>query len=84
MAQSPMCERCSLPHPPLVECIQAQADQMKKLLILVGDVGRCGKCGATVFWVRHLSGAKAPYTQAGLIHFVDCPFSEEIRKERAQ
>lgn len=77
--RTPLCEKCKLPHPPLVDCVEAQAQQMKKLLLLIGDVGQCSRCHATIFWLRHSNGKAAAYTEAGLNHFVDCPYADEFK-----
>lgn len=66
-----ICQTCNLPHPPLTPCADAQAEAMKQLLLMCGTVDTCD-CGKTIYWMRHSSGRKAPYTVAGLIHFRDC------------
>jgi len=71
----PLCTLCLLPHPQgedLRECVDAQALYMKKLLQLVGEPGICRYCGATIYWLQHRTGAKAPYTVHGLNHFINC------------
>jgi hypothetical protein len=70
-APAPTCPTCKLVHPPLVECVEAMRQATKKLLLNCGQVDRCD-CGATIFWLTHLTGKKAPYTEAGLVHFIDC------------
>ena len=47
---------------------------MTALLLKIGSVDKCPEpCGKTIYWVRYPStGAKAPYTEAGLLHFLDC------------
>jgi hypothetical protein len=78
MPKQPLCDRCKLPHPPLLDCVEAMAANLRTLLLRVGTIDKCVKCGATIYWLRHLSGKSAPYNEAGLIHFADCPFAEEF------
>jgi hypothetical protein len=51
---------------------------LRRLLTNVGDLGECGWCHRTIYWVRHkpkqgLRGAAAPYDLDGEIHFSTCP-----------
>lgn len=50
-----------------------------RLLKQVGDESKCKGCGATIYWVRHKNGKKAPYTVEGLNHFADCPKAQSFR-----
>lgn len=77
--RTPICPTCKHPHPPLVECLAVLQAAVKALMIKVGYVDKC-RCGATMFWITHITGKKAPYTEAGLIHFVDCPFADDFHK----
>ncbi len=79
MPRTEICKDCHVPHPPLVECREALLANIRQVMLRIGKVDTC-KCGLTVYWIRHLSGKQAPYTAAGLIHFVDCPFGEEFSK----
>ena len=73
MTATQNCEKCGLVHPPLVECLAAVQTIMKGLLLKIGTIDRCpAPCGKTIYWVRHLSGSRAPYSETGLIHFADC------------
>lgn len=45
------------------------------------DQGKCRGCGATIWWVMHKSGRKAPYTKDALNHFADCPRRDQYRKQ---
>jgi hypothetical protein len=46
---------------------------MSTLLLKIGNVDKCpDPCGKTIYWVRHVTGSKAPYTESGLLHFLDC------------
>lgn len=91
MADTPLCERCQLPHTTKLEpatqaelmlCVNAQADAMRKLLALVGTSGFCRGCQAPIFWVRHLNGPNTPYTLRGLNHFVNCPERAKFQKKK--
>lgn len=44
---------------------------MRQLLLRIASMDACD-CGQTIFWVTYLNGKRAPYTEAGLLHFVDC------------
>lgn len=66
------------------EFYRAQAKRLRsniaRLLGLIGDLGKCRGCGTDIYWVRHKSGKKAPYTIEGLNHFADCPAKDKFRK----
>ena len=66
-----VCKTCGLIHPPLIECMKAQADAMADLLLKIGGIDTCD-CGECIFWVTLLSGKRRPYTKAGLVHFANC------------
>lgn len=51
-----------------------------KLLNQVGQPGKCSGCGKKIWWVTHLNGNTAPYTEEGLNHFADCPKAQSFRK----
>ena len=70
-----LCEHCHLPGPHLNGdvCAGAQAEATLALLKNVGDRSTCSGCGAEIYWVHHKNGKRAPYTPAGLNHFIDCP-----------
>lgn len=59
-----------------------EAEAMAKLLLRVGGLSRClaASCFAPIYWVRHANGARAPYTIAGLNHFVDCPEGGKFKR----
>ncbi len=78
---SPLCDHCKIPHPPLVECRDALLSNIAALMLRIGTIDRCSKCGETIYWLKHLTGKSAPYTSAGLIHFANCPFADEFRKD---
>lgn len=54
--------------------------RFRRLLDQVGDRSRCKACGAEIWWVKHHSGKKAPYTVEGISHFADCPHAEQFRR----
>lgn len=48
-------------------------ERLKRLLIIVGDPGRCTSCHAYVYWVTMHSGRKMPVDMDGITHFATCP-----------
>jgi hypothetical protein len=71
------CPKCKLIHPPLVDCVEAQAAAMRSLLLRVGTLDKCDCLDdngnpTPIVWIRTATGNSAPYTLAGLIHFADC------------
>jgi len=48
------------------------------------DVRPCARCGQAIAWVTHANGKKAPYTQWGHNHFVDCPRADEFRSKEKE
>lgn len=36
-------------------------------------------CGATIYWVHHANGKRAPYNVWGVLHFKDCPEREKFK-----
>lgn len=77
-----ICEICKLPgtHTPQYPCAQAQADAMKTLLGLIGDKAVCSGCNAQIYWVKHRNGKRAPYTPAGMNHFLDCKEAARFKR----
>ncbi len=69
----PLCETCALPHPPMTPCVDVQRIRMRELLLRIGQVDRCKSCRASIIWITHATGRKAPYNDTGLIHFTTCP-----------
>lgn len=59
------------------------ADALGHLLRQVGEAGHCRGCGRRIYWIVHRNGKRAPYTQEGRNHFIDCPASDRFRR-RAQ
>lgn len=78
------CHLCRLPHKSEVLCVRAQQMAMKKLLEKIAvRTTRCGSCPALLYFVRHeQNGALAPYTEAGLNHFIDCPGADNHKGPR--
>lgn len=78
-----LCLQCKLPldsgkHTKSSQCVAAQATAMRTLLLLAGRMETC-RCGLLIYKVTHLNGKTAPYTEAGLNHFVDCPNAGDFR-----
>lgn len=84
-----MCEHCSLPMAAHLAgdragCTGAQASVVVALLgNIAGAPVKCRGCEALVYWVTHKNGKRAPYTAAGLNHFIDCPAAAQFGKGRA-
>ena len=47
------------------------------------DVRPCKACGAQLAMVRHRIGKLAPYTMAGVNHFIDCSKADQFRRKNA-
>lgn len=93
------CKTCQLVHVPAefpeganahardvlqcMACIGAQKTAMLALLKKIADGKRCS-CGAFIYMVRHSLGEVAPYTAAGLNHFIDCPTRDQFKKSRPE
>lgn len=75
------CGSCQLVHPPMIACSQAQAENMLGLLERIGARDSCRGCNRTIFWVHHVNGKNAPYTEAGLNHFIDCPKRDDFKRK---
>jgi hypothetical protein len=74
------CRACFLVHPPMETCQGAAAAAMLALLGRVGNQGVCSGCTRPIFWVTHRNGAKTPYTESGLNHFIDCPARDSFKR----
>lgn len=42
------------------------------LVTRLGKRSNCKTCRATIYWLKHASGASCPYTAEGISHFRDC------------
>lgn len=62
-------------------CNEAQALAMRQLLGRLANPTTCNGCNAVVYFIRHANGANAPYTVAGLLHFVDCPERKQFARK---
>lgn len=76
------CTNCGLVHPPLITCEETMRKNMVELLMRVGSVDSCRGCSRTIYWVRHANGHNAPYTEAGLNHFIDCPQRDQFKRPK--
>lgn len=74
------CNDCRLVHPPMVTCSDARAKVIADILFRAGAEDYCRGCRAKIYWIKHLNGKNAPYTEAGLIHFVDCPERDQFKR----
>ena len=50
------------------------------MLNQTGTESKCKGCGARIWWVEHRNGKRAPYTETGLNHFIDCPKAKDFKK----
>jgi hypothetical protein len=74
------CRTCYLIPAPNVSCKDAQAAAMLALLARIGDRGVCSGCTRPIFWVTHRKGSRAPYTESGLLHMIDCANPRERKQ----
>ena len=65
---------------PKIEEAQRLQANIDRLLVAIGDTGRCSGCNATIVWVVHKNGRKAPYDADAVNHFVSCPNRDQFRK----
>lgn len=55
--------------------------RMRTLLELIAEDKRlCKGCHELLFFVRHRNGRLTPYTEAGLNHFIDCPYAKKFKR----
>lgn len=54
------------------------------LIMSVGEAARCDgpDCGATIYWIRHNNGRRAPYDSDGSNHFITCPNADLFRRKK--
>lgn len=45
------------------------------------EIRPCKACGAELAMVRHKNGKLAPYTMAGVNHFIDCEKADQFRRQ---
>ena len=68
----------SLTHP----VVPPIAKRMEALLRLVAvEIRPCRKCNALLAMVKHSNGKIAPYTMAGINHFIDCPNASDFQRK---
>lgn len=53
---------------------------VERLLLNVGNGGRCQGCGQPVVWVTHKNSTRAPYDRDGTNHFATCPERERFKR----
>jgi hypothetical protein len=53
---------------------------LDRLLKAIGDPGICRGCTASILWVRHRNGVKAPYNPDGVNHFATCSKAKAFQK----
>ena len=59
-----------------------EAMNVARLLHNVGKPGVCKGCNQPIIWVRHNSGASAPYDLDAVNHFVTCPMRDQFKKKK--
>ncbi len=77
-----ICPDCELAHPDVETCAEALKKALRSMVLRIGAPGFCSACGQAVYWIGHLNGKRAPYTAAGLNHFIDCPEAERFGKSK--
>lgn len=51
-------------------------EKVGRLVAALGEPGTCRSCSRPIWWVKMLkTGKAAPFTDAALNHFADCPFA---------
>ena len=59
-------------------------ERMRRLLELAAIEKRpCRACGAMLYFIQHANGKRAPYTDDGLNHFVNCPDAARFKGKEA-
>lgn len=61
-----------------MECLEL-ANNVVKLLDMVGNKTSCTACGRTIWMVRMKSGKFNPITSDAVSHFADCPNAQSFR-----
>jgi hypothetical protein len=56
------------------------AQNMERLLKIIGDPGKCASCDADVLWVTTKAGKKMPVLPSGIPHWADCPNADKHRR----
>jgi len=70
-----------------VDCPRAEeprpaAAAIRWLLMRVGGITTCRRCAVTIYMVQNAkTGKYSPITEAGLVHFADCPHAEVFRRK---
>lgn len=55
---------------------------VRSFIETIGWEGICKGCHATVYWIEHANGKRAPYTRLALNHFADCPEAAAFKRKR--
>lgn len=70
--------------PSIEDALRAERDALKKnialLLNQIAESSHCKGCGVRIWWVTHRNGRKAPYTDTGMNHFIDCVAAAQFKK----
>ena len=53
-----------------------------RMLDNISNHTQCKGCGVDIWFVKHSSGKKAPYTVQALNHFIDCPKSKDFKRNK--
>lgn len=65
----------------LINSWSSWGDHVKRLLTVLGDLGKCSTCGAVIRWCQTKGGKRIPITLTGVPHFADCPQAREHRRD---
>src|SRR5262245_2703351 len=61
------------PEDPASRIAEAIADQVERLLRLIGTPAKCATCGRTIYWLQHDHKTRVPYSRHGIRHYEDSP-----------
>jgi hypothetical protein len=60
--------------------VERKQEALRMLFDKIGDEAKCDGCGATIYFVRHKNGKKAPYNPDAVSHLATCPHAGRFRK----
>jgi hypothetical protein len=60
--------------------VERKQEALRMLFDKIGDEAKCDGCGATIYFVRHKNGKKAPYNPDAVSHFATCSHAGEFRR----
>ena len=61
--------------------VERRQEALRMLFDKIGDEAKCDGCGATIYFIRHKSGKRAPYNPDAISHFATCQYASEFKKK---